>query len=481
MEGTSFTRDMIEKNGSELSEIEKQTLIKLIDDCPSCMRADKHGEVVRLYVDGVYHFQRCIVLKNCTGFPVSSFDEMDFSGCDFRHLSDGTYSMSGEWYRFDSDDSCPFALRFDDLEVEMKIYSACDIVALGTTPWEYLFSVAGAILEKSDLPGDHLNEREAELLPLLRELEGLDLRWMMGESEFPIFKGYATKYGFGELLRAIENVEKTAENEKARQRVRKKLVDLLNCTQYEHLWREIYDLLSASQEGYPSLADVYCEEPPIEMRAKIQSFMQENGYSGEYPDFVKRGRLKGARLASSYGTQYFVGAEKNVVHRIRCVEYYFDGHAHMTFLCGAQLLREGEKEGDIFSCMFNGKGRRYFKSFSMMNADQNEADLSVALSAAIKKAELKRLKKEERRATDTRAASWYISYFLTILILGGGIFGVIMTAAFALLSVGIAALFSGVDGVVSVMSNFPLWHIFGFCSISFGLWMGIIGVSAERK
>ncbi|MBQ5626140.1 MAG: DUF3878 family protein, partial [Paludibacteraceae bacterium] len=97
----------------------------------------------------------------------------------------------------------------------------------------------------------------------------------------------------------LEKISNTT-HEKKRDRLTNKLLALLNRRKYEPLWREIYKLISASQCGYPDAVPVLCNKEILhETREKIQKRMEAHGYSGNYPDFMKKGSINGLHSVTS--------------------------------------------------------------------------------------------------------------------------------------------------------------------------------------
>lgn len=244
-------------------------------------------------------------------------------------------------------------------------------------------------------------------------------------------------------------------------------------------------LIKESQSEYPSQAELCCDTKRLsETRGEIQRLMQAEGYSGTYPDFFKKGSVKRVHLAESYNMDYFVGAEKNVVFCVHCTEETFDGNLSVEFLCGTELLKKNETEGDIYSCTFDAKGRRFFTTVSYNSAVEESSEaqdsLEQKVKIAAKRAELKRLTKEERKAIYGFDMP-YFRLFAAIFIFAGGLFGIFMTLGLMLMAV----LFALIDGqpqtVPSMITDIPWWFCLVFSWVAFGGAMGIITVLSKRK
>ncbi|MGN1127218.1 MAG: hypothetical protein ACI4RI_07230, partial [Ruminococcus sp.] len=204
------------------------------------------------------------------------------------------------------------------------------------------------------------------------------------------------------------------------------LLDKLNCKEYEVLWREIFKIISEAQKDYPSQASVFVQSSvPEETRAKIQSLMENHGYMGEYPDFVKQGSVKGSPFVNSYGDGYFVNKKKIAVFHIHCTEIFHGEDLVVEFLCGTEMLDKDETMGDIYSCLFNSKGNTFFTTVNYESdyfdesGEAQSQNLETRVQIAVKKAELKKLSKEERKEIGiilVWVLLWLSSYFLLSLV-----------------------------------------------------------------
>ena len=48
----------------------------------------------------------------------------------------------------------PFALTFENAEVEIEVYNSCNNMVFWENPWDFLWSISYAISMKANLPGD---------------------------------------------------------------------------------------------------------------------------------------------------------------------------------------------------------------------------------------------------------------------------------------------------------------------------------------
>lgn len=472
----------IEAHYAELEEGARSALRTLLFDQGSCRGIRRADDTLWLPVEYCESYDLTLVLTGAEGFP-DGYHCCGFDPDSFRRDGD-TYSLCSEAANDEDEDDTfvPFTLRFHGARAEISVYRA-DVQGFFSTPWKHLCSIAGAILDKTALPGDHLNEKEKALLPLIAELSKLTY-WTQIPEEYascglPLLKDRIRRHGFTELLPLVEKLEASLPNEKETRKRVMKLTARLDQTKYEPLWRELYGLLSDSQADYPAKADICVPGGVLtQTRQEIQRLMRAHGYSGTYPDFEKRGALRGIRLARSYAMDYFIAGEKNAVFRIHCTETCCDGALMIEFLCGTELLRKNEAPGDIFSCTFNAKGRRLFQTVPYETAAPET--LAQRVEIAVKRAELQKLTKEERLALYGYTGGFW-SIFFGFLIVGGGLFAVFMTLGMMLLCAAITSLFLGFGAIGDMMAQMPWWELFALAWGLFGGAMGIVTALAGRK
>ena len=192
----------------------------------------------------------------------------------------------------------------------------------------------------------------------------------------------------------------------------------------------------------------------------------------------------GIHLADSYNMSYFVGCEKRAAHHIHCTELWFNDHIAIEFLCGTQRLKKGEEPTDIWTCLFNANGRRFFNSVIYESEYTDESgevlsdDLGGRIAIAVKKAELKPLTKSERKEVG-KIPGWII--FLLVFILMGGLFGLFMTVGFMALTPLLLWLFGEGDSIGELFMMAPWLDMFFMSWLLFGGVMGVITVLAKRK
>lgn len=466
-----------EENLAALNEEVRSAVLALLDE-DYWPPVEQQGDTLVLRVDETPAFCRSLILKKAEGFC-----ELPNGG----YLADvPKIQRELERYRITAqmeDSEEPLSLFFAEAEVRVECFNCVE--SDWEEPWEYFQTLAGQIVAKSELPGDYCNAQEKALLPLLTELEGLD-GWYEGSKTFPLMKKMAADYGCDQAVALLTQAEK-AEPEK-RHGIMNRLRDVLCRQECEPMWRDIFEKIRASQENYPHAAQMDCEAGILkELRESIQCFMEKQGYSGTYPDFQKRGAVPGFHLAESYGLSYFIFREKNAVFHIHCVESReVENKPGVHFLCGTEFLRKDDSVGDIYSCLFNTKGRRLFcwvRDYRMINdpdAQYSPEDVLRFAEIAVKKAELKKLTKEERKLYHNGIIPGW-GLFWWWLLLGGGMFGIFMTLGMMLLAVIAALLVGQPEAIPSMFTDIPWGYVLLFCWLSFGAIMGILTVMAKRK
>ncbi|MGN1160655.1 MAG: DUF3878 family protein, partial [Candidatus Fimenecus sp.] len=480
---------LFDKSSAALIEEVKSAIWALLEHDTYCNNIRKVGTDAQIDVYDGECYTRTLTLINAADIPEGKIDCLSFENGSLIK-QDEEYILFGEAENYEEDLPTPFAIRFTDARVDVTLFRA-DEQIFSETPWMHLQSVAGSILSKYILPGEYLNDSEKELLPLIVEISKLSY-WTyipdeFSSADFSQLKSYIVKFEYKELLPFIENLEKEFFNDNKKDRIIKKLMSKLNTQKYEPLWRELYNILVESQSDYLSKAVVCCPTELLnETRLNIQKLMESHGYSGKYPDFVKKGDIHGIRLADSYDLSYFIGAEKNATYYIHCTEAYFNQHLTIQFICGTELLRKNETSGDIYSCLFNAKGRRLFQTISYesgyvnLDGEYESDDLEKRVKIAVKKSQLVKLTKEERKEIYGFDIPYW-KLFLFVFIVMGGLYGIFMTIGFMLIAIVACLVFAEPQTIPSMFTDLPWWAVFLSTWILFGGAMGIVTVLAKRK
>ena len=434
------------------------------------------GDCCVMMIDDTAHFRRKLILKGIDGIT---------------QLGSGGYlvdipkiARTLERYVFSAKpDGEDFSVAFSQAEVEVECFNCVDGEVYWDDPWTYLYMLASLISYKSKIATAYCNALEEELLPLLDEicyLQGLYAQKM----EFPQLKALADQFGFDKLTRAFCKLE--ALPGKKRENACRRVKFLLCEQEYEPLWRQIFEKIKASQAQYPQKTDHCCDGELLnQKRSAIQKIMESHGFLGEYPNFQMRGPISGLHLESSYNQSYFVAGEKNVISHVHCIEGCdCDGSPVFQFLCGIEFLRKDEQPGDIYSCLFNARGRRLYRwvrDYRLLDAPAEKPDLDEQLAQiAVKKARLQRLTPAEKKLYfDGTGIGWPI--FWWFLLLGGGIFGILMTLSMMLIIAIVIALFGGFRELPQIMAECPWGYMLMFCWAAFGGTMGIVSLLASKK
>ena len=468
-----------------MNQLELSKLFEYTDVYHSITTQDNNAVIT---IDSCAGYDHIITLINATGIPKSEYDYIYFRECAFINELN-KYHLAGETARFTDDTEEAFEIEFDDAIADVKVYKAQEVM-FSDTPWQHLQDIAITIYNKYSLSADCLNAKEQECFPIILELCKLSYRMVLPNEHdtpyFPELKKYMTKYNYPKLLALTEKLETHYYDDKKGNRLAHKLLAELNFRQYEPMWRELHDILEASQSEYPTKVSVLYPREQLELKRKeISQLLKERGYTGTYPDFVKTGSINGLRVAETYDMGHLIFLEKNVIYHIHCVEEYFNEHLMIEFLCGTELLRKGEEQGDIYSCLFNANGRRYFNVVSYQsdfideNGEIKSDDLNTYIDIAVKKAELKKLTKEERKLLQLDAPMWLM--FLLFFVIVGGLFGIFMTVGLMAISIVIALVFGQPYTIPSMITDIPWWKCLAFCWIAFGGIMGFITILTKHK
>lgn len=395
--------------------------------------------------------------------------------------TDGGYSLTFTY----SAEVEPVSIAFDDAYTKVDVYRA-NSAFLWSSPWDMLSNIAFDIVCKGDLEGDFFNQKERELLPLIRDVACLSasgyrsLSLMDEKPDFTTFKQYLAEYNLTDIIPLVDKLVNRNpakyNNFVVLDRIQKKL----SKTSGEALWRKIYGLFTDSQAEYPEEVAMYEPKRLEKIRQKTERCLHKLGYEGKYPDFVKKGRIKGIKLESNYNMTYFVGGEKNTEFVIHCKENVTDGKMQIQFLCGTAFLRKNECLTDIYSCCFNAKGKRLFKSALWSEEeDSSLCALERHVQIAAKKAECAKLNKDEHSLLGDERYGF--KTFLSFLIGFGGFFAVFMTAAMCLFACVMVAISDGIIAVPEAVSKVPWWLMFLFCFFGFGIPMAIIETKSMNK
>lgn len=332
------------------------------------------------------------------------------------------------------------------------------------TPWAFLAYYALGIAEH--IREGIANERELVLRDIVEYLSNEQSK------QIPeAFLELAHRHG------AERAVEKYAGK-------RQKLFRELSKQKYEPMWRELLEAFEASQEGLPQGWEFYCAPEQFEEHKKfVTERMSAYGFEGEYPHFCKRASLRRLILKNPFGVAFAKHASYHVYCRAawhgeeRCISE--------KYLCGTVFRKSAEEETDIWSCFFDRRGKTNFETVFTYSHNHNNVDVERALmaSAAVKCAELKSLKRKERKFKQgLKKPLWLLPFGEWIL---GLLLGLGFLLLFTFVPLLVSLIFTGSFEVfVEFFQTTPPWTwwvIGGVPCVLLGLELTIIKWIRERK
>ncbi len=481
--------DQFETDFAAVDEASKSALKQLLQF--HCWQGIKRvGNDIQIFTEDTSAYRRLLTLKNADGEPQGQ------EGCICRNLEmklkkeENRFCFSGELEDPIEETVTNFALTFESTEVETEVFNACGNLTFWEDPWDFLCRILWPISLKAELPGDYCNGKEKELLPLIREILAIENWYELPEQacfSFVELKKLTTRYDYVKAESLLTKLETIKPRENDFHKYLGKLRTALCQKQHAPMWREIYSKILESQSEYENKVEALCDKDLLaNTRNGIQAILESKGYTGTYPDFVKKGALRGIHLEQSYQTTYFVGMEKRVRYHIHCLESFDENDdLSIQFISGTALLKKDEKETDIFDCLFNANGRRFFHTLEHAiplhdRGDTESASLETAVTIAVKKAECVRLNKAERQAFyGEMLPSW--GGFCLVFLIGGGLFGIVMTLFMLLLSILITAAFGLFSEIPKMLRTMPWGMLLAISWIGFGGAMGIAEALARRK
>ena len=210
-----------------------------------------------------------------------------------------------------------FELPFREYETRVDYYDGT-ADAFGYAPWDRLTDCCRELAEKADCPFIMLNDREQELLPLIRELAALGDWEQSADKDFPLLKKLTTEWGCEALIPRMEHMIKLELEEdhagKSWDRELQDAVREVSSADSEPLWRWILDRLKESQDSFPKdrllITDPAQHARYQDETARITQYFRENGYSGSFPLFEKEGFPAKRRVRTSYGKRFQLNPEE---------------------------------------------------------------------------------------------------------------------------------------------------------------------------
>ena len=390
-------------------------------------------------------------LMEASGMPeekeIGFFDPYELKEDDNFHI------LTGQVSDLDYENEEDVQLRFSDAETAFGNLRLEPVDRYGR-PWQCLADCGRELLHKAEMAGELLNDRERTILPMLREL-GIVTGYGSDE-DISGFDHLRARFA-PELHPYLDQMERSAKNWKKYRNSADKLLNRLNRVEYLPLWKMIRDEIAATQTDYPLSAQV---SPEVVLR--IEEGLHSRGYSGSYPEFVRTGTIERSRLLKSHGTRRWVRKGTPALFHIRVVELNM---GQLQFLCGTELLPDGEQSLGFDSCGFDAKGRRFLRDVTWTEGD----DLDRKLYLAAKKAELRKLNRQEK---DFGELLWPL--FLVALLGFGGFAAVCITIGMALVAGLVSLLFGGADALWNVLTILPYGKVFWFTLATVGGTLGAL-------
>lgn len=390
-------------------------------------------------------------LVEASGMPV----EKEIGFFDPYELKEDVdaYILTGHISDLDYENEEDVQLRFSDAEMTLGNLRLEPIDRYGR-PWQCLADCGRELLHKAQMAGELLNDRERAILPMLRELGMVTGH---GSDEEVIGFDHLRARFTPELHPYLDRMERSIKNWKKYRKYADQLLNRLNRVEYLPLWKKIRDEIADTQTDYPVSSHVYPE-----VVRRIEEGFHSRGYSGSYPEFVRTGTIERSREMRSHDTCKWVRKGTPAVFRIRVVELNM---GQLQFLCGTELLPDGEQSLGFDSCGFDAGGRRFLRDVTWTEGD----DLDRKLHLAAKKAELRKLTRQEK---DFGELVWPL--FFVALLGFGGFAAVCMTVGMALVAGLVSLLFGGADALWSVLTVLPYGKVFWFTLATVGGTLGAL-------
>ncbi|MCR4593518.1 MAG: DUF3878 family protein, partial [Clostridiales bacterium] len=436
-------------------------------------------------------------LHNASGFSYTDDDYVYLSfGDSTLTYEDEEFFLTVRVISYIDDDEHPeqiSEIRFKSVDVETKIYKADADQYFWAQPWGHITQLAEVIMNKKDLSQGLICDAEQKILPLLMDLykltdNGAYNNDFQGMQKLPLLREYIEKYQYSDVLKYIDEFEKQSEAEK-KYKAKEELLKVLNKKKYEPLWRELFEIINDSQKAYPAIHECYISQEELdETHRKIEEFFNNKGYTGTYPDFCKQERMRGLRLAR-YGDDLsrLIGMCPAAYH-IHCKDEYsnFNNSYSIQFVTGVELLKNGEQAGDIYSCMFDSKGKTYFDSVVYELYSENEhlfpwvGNLYKIMEIAVKKAEQKRLTRAERKNANEYSNTPLWAYF-DFALLFGMLFAILFTPLLFLFFIPLTLLIDGKEALTGIAQDFPWLSVLlgSFSLASIGIF--VMELFTDRK
>ena len=205
-----------------------------------------------------------------------------------------------------------------------------------------------------------------------------------------------THYEYFELLPLLTAIQKEDIHSNHYDKLASRFIKKVSECSYEPIWQDIFYSIQASQGEYKDkISFEYPAEILNNIRASIQTLMEQNGYKGTYPDFTKTGPLHGIHLEESYNKIHLSGAKKNFSYYVHCLEKIDeDDHLVIELICGTSME---SAYTNIYSFLFNANGKKVFHTMTYIYTPDSPQDITPFVQTAIKRGKFQFLSKEERQ------------------------------------------------------------------------------------
>lgn len=277
-----------------------------------------------------------------------------------------------------------YKIKFNNISVLLKAYSAeSDYLfwLFVNTPWDYVISLANSI--NAHFTYCVANEKEKRIFGLVKHLTGEHLTTL--DSVPAELYDLIKKHNLQNVIKPPYDLTKP----------------YLCKKKFELFWRDIFNLISDSQNELPSYFEETVSKEAFEKHKQlITEQMNDLGYEGTYPDYYKKDSLVKPTLFKTYNLSHVVAYEKFVEHHVHCYAFKNDDVIHTAFFVGTIFNKKASDRSDIYSTMFDCNGRAVFSILSTINAGaMNENTYEIwtrnAVKAAVKKANLKKADKDD--------------------------------------------------------------------------------------
>ncbi len=265
-----------------------------------------YDDKLEISLDDKNSYTEKLVLCGVKGFEKYNETEYQFSIADISRTLDGI-SVSCPINIYDDENATEKCVEFafKSIKIELQIFAA-DELNFFDKPFDALCSAAEDVCYKVKLGDEYLNEKEKQLLPILYELASInnvdydplnfnDCEKKAYAKRFPLLKEMAAEYGLKKVVKRITVLENFANDSKKAFSKSLKLFEALNMIECEPLWRKIYNGFRESQSAYPKRSHNIEKQHYNEIVQEIEENLHACGYSGSYPDFYKKGALRGVR------------------------------------------------------------------------------------------------------------------------------------------------------------------------------------------